>query len=63
MPTYEYCCTSCNHAFELEQKITDEPVRECPQCKKLEVKRLISGGTSFQLVGGGWARDNYSSTK
>lgn len=59
MPTYEYACT-CGHQFELEQKITEEPIKECPICKKPEVKRLISGGQSFQLKGNCWAKDNYS---
>lgn len=40
MPTYGYQCTVCNHTFELFQRITDEPIRECEKCKG-EVRRLL----------------------
>ena len=32
MPTYEYKCTSCSHTFERVQRMTDKPVRRCPEC-------------------------------
>lgn len=60
---YEYECEACEHQFEAEQKITDPKIEECPECGKLKVKRLISGGTSFQLKGGCWAKDLYSGNK
>jgi putative FmdB family regulatory protein len=60
MPVYEYACSACRHEFEEWQKITDEPVKVCPKCKKKKVERLISR-TSFQLKGGGWYSDLYSS--
>jgi putative FmdB family regulatory protein len=60
MPTYEYECKECKHKWELEQKIVDLPVTICPACKKEQAKRLISGGTSFQLLGGGWYREGYN---
>lgn len=40
MPTYGYCCTECNHTFEVFQRITDEPLRECEKCKG-PVRRLL----------------------
>jgi len=40
MPTYGYRCTHCNHTFEVVQKITDEPIKECEKCKG-EVKRVL----------------------
>jgi putative FmdB family regulatory protein len=61
MPTYEYTCKSCSHAWEQDQKIKDEPLKDCPKCGKPEAKRLISSGTSFQLRGSGWAVDGYGS--
>jgi len=60
MPTYEYKCLNCDHEWEQDQKITEPAVKKCPQCKELKAKRLISGGTGFQLVGGGWAKEGYS---
>jgi putative FmdB family regulatory protein len=62
MPVYEYECKACGHAFEEWQKMSDEPVKTCPKCKKKKVERLISQ-TSFQLKGGGWYKDLYSSAK
>jgi len=63
MPTYEYGCEACGKTWELEQRISEDPVKKCPKCGKLKAKRLISGG-SFMLKGGGWYADGYgSSTK
>jgi len=53
MPVYEYKCSSCEHTWEEQQVITDDPIEECPECKKDTAKRLISGG-SFILKGSGW---------
>lgn len=58
--TYEYECTKCSHQWELQQKITEDAVKKCPNCKKKSAKRLISG-SSFILKGGGWADVGYSS--
>lgn len=60
MPTYEYVCESCEKTWEQTQTITEDPVKECPHCKALKAKRLVSGGTGFQLMGGGWSGEGYS---
>ena len=62
MPIYEYQCEKCSHEFELEQRITDDPVKTCPKCRSRRVKKLISQ-TSFVLKGSGWYSDLYSSPK
>jgi putative FmdB family regulatory protein len=62
MPIYEYACAACGHQFEEWQKMSDPPVRICPKCKKRKVEKLISQ-TAFQLKGGGWYADLYSSAK
>jgi putative FmdB family regulatory protein len=59
MPTYDYHCDHCNHEFERVQRITEDPVKKCPECGKLKARRMIGGG-GFILKGGGWESDLYS---
>ncbi len=33
MPTYEYLCESCGFRFERFQRITDDPIAQCPHCQ------------------------------
>jgi len=62
MPTYEYVCEACKHAWELEQRMVEDPVKKCPKCKKLKAQRVIAGASNFILKGGGWYSDLYSSS-
>ena len=57
--TYEYICTACGHEWEKEQRISADPIRKCPKCKKLKAKRQVSGGMGFKLLGNCWAADGY----
>ncbi|MCU0641877.1 MAG: zf-TFIIB domain-containing protein [Candidatus Margulisbacteria bacterium] len=41
MPLYDYKCAKCGHVFEVMQKISDELLKYCPECKG-PIKRLIS---------------------
>jgi len=41
MPLYDYKCTKCGYIFEVQQKISEEPLKHCPKCKG-QIKRLIS---------------------
>jgi len=59
MPIYEYECTSCCNVFEVFQRMTEDPLTTCPDCSGY-VKKLMSM-SSFQLKGGGWYADGYSS--
>ncbi|HUT99668.1 MAG TPA: zinc ribbon domain-containing protein [bacterium] len=43
MITYAYRCDACGHRFEVRQRMTAEPLRECPECGG-EVRRVITGG-------------------
>lgn len=58
MPTYDYVCEACGHAFEREQRMTEDPIKKCPKCGKAKAKRQITGG-NFILKGGGWYADLY----
>jgi len=60
MPIYEYQCRSCGHKFEKLQKISDDPLVDCPHCEKPELKKLISAA-AFRLKGGGWYETDFKS--
>ena len=57
MPIYEYRCEKCGD-FEVTQRITEDPLKKCPTCKR-KVSKLISS-TSFQLKGSGWYVTDYA---
>ncbi len=59
MPIYEYECLDCGKKFEIFQKISEEPLAECKDCKG-RLNRLISM-CSFQLKGTGWYVTDYKS--
>ena len=67
MPTYEYKCEACGNEFERFQSITAAPIRKCPKCGKLRVKRLIGSGSGLIFKGSGFYitdyRDNGSPKK
>lgn len=58
MPFYEYQCKSCGHDLEAMQKISDSPLRKCPQCGKSQLQRLMSAPV-FRLKGGGWYETDF----
>lgn len=58
MPTYEYECTVCGHAFEAFQNINAEALDKCPKCGK-KVKRLISSGSGIIFKGSGFYATDY----
>lgn len=53
MPIYEYQCTACGHKLEAFQKISEDPLRECPQCHETALKKCVTAA-AFQLKGSGW---------
>lgn len=61
MPTYDYRCNECDHEFEAFQKMSDEPLTECPECKG-SVKRLIGAGAGFLFKGSGFYITDYRSS-
>ena len=62
MPIYEYQCQKCAHHLEALQKISDKPLRECPECGKHSLKRLMSA-PMFRLAGSGWYETDFKSDK
>jgi putative FmdB family regulatory protein len=62
MPIYEYECQKCGHTLEALQKFSDKPLRECPECGKHQLKRLVSAPL-FRLAGSGWYETDFKSDK
>lgn len=62
MPFYEYQCSNCGHQLEAMQKITDAPLRKCPECGRLALKKLLSAPV-FRLKGSGWYETDFKSDK
>ncbi len=62
MPIYEYQCTECGHQTEVLQKISDDPLKVCPECGKPTMKKLVSAA-AFRLKGGGWYETDFKSGK
>ncbi len=61
MPTYDYKCNECDYEFELFQSISSKPIRKCPECGKLKVKRLIGTGSTIIFKGSGFYQTDYRS--
>lgn len=59
MPTYEYKCNACNHAFELFHSMKDSPKRKCPACGKNALERLIGTGAAIIFKGSGFYETDY----
>jgi len=62
MPFYEYECASCGHHLEAMQKISDGPLKKCPECSRNTLKRLMSAPV-FRLKGGGWYETDFKGEK
>jgi putative FmdB family regulatory protein len=62
VPIYEYLCEDCGRIAEVVQKVGERPPRTCPECGGKKLARLVSR-SAFQLKGGGWYSDLYSTPK
>jgi putative FmdB family regulatory protein len=60
MPIYEYECQACGHQLEALQKVSERPLKKCPECGKPKLIKLMSA-PSFRLKGGGWYETDFKS--
>jgi len=61
MPTYDYECEACDHAWEEFQSITAKPTKKCPECGKPKAKRKIGPGAGIIFKGSGFYQTDYRS--
>jgi putative FmdB family regulatory protein len=59
MPTYSYLCKKCEHAFDIEQSITDEALTKCPECGG-ELRKVF-GQVGVTFKGSGFYRNDSGS--
>lgn len=61
MPTYEYRCKNCGKSLEALQKITDQPLKDCPSCnEKGALQRGFGGGIGLSFQGSGFYITDYA---
>jgi putative FmdB family regulatory protein len=53
MPIYEYRCSECGFQKEYLQKLSDAPLKVCPECGKSTFGKMVTAA-GFQLKGTGW---------
>ncbi len=61
MPTYDYVCDACDHAFEQFQSMKDDALTKCPKCKKKKLRRLFGAGAAIVFKGSGFYQTDYRS--
>jgi len=62
MPIYEYRCNACDHEMEALQKMSDDPLKTCPNCGADALVKKVSAA-AFRLKGGGWYETDFKSGK
>ena len=58
MPIYGYICKSCEHTFDALQKMSDDPLVECPDCGEPALQKTLSA-PKFRLKGSGWYETDF----
>jgi putative FmdB family regulatory protein len=61
MPTYGYRCSKCGHELEILQKISDPPLKTCPECGGELTKKVYAAGVIFK--GSGYYTTDYKTSK
>ncbi|MGH3350098.1 MAG: FmdB family zinc ribbon protein [Nocardioides sp.] len=51
MPTYQYACTECGHAFDQFQSFSEASLTECPECRGKLRKVFSAAGVVFKGSG------------
>nr|WP_218861148.1 FmdB family zinc ribbon protein [Nocardioides panzhihuensis] len=51
VPTYQYACTECGHAFDQFQSFSEASLTECPECSGKLRKVFSAAGVVFKGSG------------
>ena len=58
MPIYLYICDDCGHELESLQKISDDPLKDCPGCGQSTLRKQVTAA-AFRLKGTGWYETDF----
>ena len=59
MPTYDYVCEACAHAFEHFQSMSEKRLSKCPKCGKPKLVRQVGAGSGVIFKGSGFYQTDY----
>lgn len=59
MPTYDYSCRKCGHAFEVFEAISASTRKACPKCGRRTAHRMIGAGAGLLFKGSGFYITDY----
>lgn len=61
MPNYDYECDACGHEWEMFQRMVEDAIKKCPECKKKKARRLFGTGAAIMFKGSGFYETDYRS--
>jgi putative FmdB family regulatory protein len=62
MPIYEYKCGACGFQKEFLQRLSDAPLKDCPECGKAALSKMVTAA-GFQLKGSGWYATDFKTAQ
>jgi putative FmdB family regulatory protein len=62
MPIYVYECENCKKTEQVRAKMSDPAPKNCNHCQAEGTMKKIIAPSAFQLQGGGWFAQGYSSS-
>lgn len=62
MPIYAYKCDACGFSKDVLQKLSDDPLSDCPSCGAPSFQKQLTAA-GFQLKGSGWYVTDFRDAK
>ena len=57
MARYDYKCSKCEHVFEVQHSIHEDPKIKCEKCKAISNRQISSRVNLYGTVGIDWNTD------
>lgn len=54
MPTYTYRCNNCEYQFDIKQRMAEDPLTDCPECKTENTLRKVLNSVGIVFKGSGF---------